>query len=73
MNIYKSMVALGILVSVVLVISNMVNPTQTFVIIWNFKSYTLATVSIATWVMLGIWIHGFLNANSQDDDDTYKF
>jgi len=33
MNIYKAMIAMGILLSVVLVISNMVNPTQAFVII----------------------------------------
>ena len=73
MNIYKAMIAMGILLSVVLVISNMVNPTQAFVIIWYFRTYTLAAASIATGVLLGIGIHGFLTSNNQAEDDTYNF
>lgn len=73
MNMYKAMIGLWILISVVLVISNMVNPTQAFIIIWMGKTYTLAMIGIATWVMMGFWIHGFMNSGAKEEDDTYKF
>lgn len=67
------MVALGILVSVVLVISNMVVPFQAYILIGMGRTYTLAMMSVFTWVVLWAGIHWLLFSQKTQEDDTYKF
>lgn len=70
----KVLIWISILLWCILIVENMVIWTTSYIIIWYWKTWTLAIVSIFIWAMLWFWLKWLLVEkwwNDYDDDENW--
>lgn len=73
MNFNTVLILVGILISSILVIENMVVNFQAYVLIWITQSWILAAVSIVTGIIIGYGLKGKMLEDRNVEEDGFWF